>query len=71
MSVLHVEAALFTHHQKAVCLDHDNRCVCFVGGIDLCDGRWDTPDHPLFRTASPESRNLGNKKARKRKEFPN
>mmetsp|Transcript_1416 Transcript_1416/g.3846 ORF Transcript_1416/g.3846 Transcript_1416/m.3846 type:complete len:767 (-) Transcript_1416:58-2358(-) len=44
------KAALFTHHQKAVCLDHDNRCVCFVGGIDLCDGRWDTPDHPLFRS---------------------
>nr|CAD1834849.1 unnamed protein product [Ananas comosus var. bracteatus] len=24
--------------------------LSFVGGIDLCDGRYDTQDHPLFRT---------------------
>lgn len=26
------------------------RIVAFVGGLDLCDGRYDTPQHPLFRT---------------------
>eukprot|EP00403_Amphidinium_massartii_P027999 CAMPEP_0178396592 /NCGR_PEP_ID=MMETSP0689_2-20121128/13807_1 /TAXON_ID=160604 /ORGANISM="Amphidinium massartii, Strain CS-259" /LENGTH=765 /DNA_ID=CAMNT_0020017269 /DNA_START=36 /DNA_END=2333 /DNA_ORIENTATION=+ len=40
----------FTHHQKAVSLDSDGKCICYVGGIDLCDGRWDSPNHPLFRT---------------------
>lgn len=26
------------------------RIIAFVGGLDLCDGRWDTPQHSLFRT---------------------
>lgn len=26
------------------------KIVAFVGGLDLCDGRYDTPDHPIFRT---------------------
>lgn len=26
------------------------RIVAFVGGLDLCDGRYDTPEHPIFRT---------------------
>jgi len=26
------------------------RIVAFVGGIDLTDGRWDTPEHSLFKT---------------------
>jgi len=45
-----IQDAIFTHHQKSVMLDSNGRCVAYVGGIDLCDGRWDTPDHPLFRT---------------------
>ena len=24
--------------------------IAFVGGIDLCDGRYDTPEHSLFKT---------------------
>ena len=24
--------------------------VAFMGGIDLCDGRYDTPQHSLFHT---------------------
>ncbi|KAL6643229.1 hypothetical protein ACP70R_021410 [Stipagrostis hirtigluma subsp. patula] len=45
-----------THHQKTVIVDHDNggsarrHIVSFVGGIDLCDGRYDTQSHSLFRT---------------------
>lgn len=34
----------FAHHEKICVVDHT---VAFVGGIDLCFGRWDTPQHPL------------------------
>ncbi|KAB5539385.1 hypothetical protein GE09DRAFT_317096 [Coniochaeta sp. 2T2.1] len=34
----------FAHHEKICIVDHD---VAFVGGIDLCFGRWDCPQHPL------------------------
>lgn len=30
------------------------RVISFIGGIDLCDGRYDTHDHPLFRTLQLE-----------------
>ncbi|KAG5229098.1 phospholipase [Salix suchowensis] len=36
-------STMFTHHQRL-------RIVSYVGGIDLCDGRYDTPFHSLFRT---------------------
>uniref|UniRef100_A0A0E0PZW8 Phospholipase D n=1 Tax=Oryza rufipogon TaxID=4529 RepID=A0A0E0PZW8_ORYRU len=48
-----------THHQKTVIVDHDmpagagsglRSIVSFVGGLDLCDGRYDTQSHSLFRT---------------------
>ncbi|KAI9740855.1 MAG: Phospholipase D1 [Claussenomyces sp. TS43310] len=32
----------FAHHEKICVVDHS---VAFVGGIDLCFGRWDTPQH--------------------------
>lgn len=28
--------------------------IAFIGGIDLCDGRYDTHDHPIFRTLQLE-----------------
>lgn len=34
----------FAHHEKICVVDHS---VAFVGGIDLCFGRWDTPQHSL------------------------
>ncbi|KAK3316700.1 hypothetical protein B0H66DRAFT_302590 [Apodospora peruviana] len=34
----------FAHHEKIVIVDHD---IAFVGGIDLCFGRWDAPQHPV------------------------
>lgn len=51
-------ATMFTHHQKTVIVDGGGApapetppgLVSFLGGIDLCDGRYDTQDHPLFRT---------------------
>ncbi|XP_065864795.1 phospholipase D beta 1-like isoform X2 [Euphorbia lathyris] len=46
---------IYTHHQKTVIVDADagnnrRKMIAFVGGLDLCDGRYDTPHHPLFRT---------------------
>ncbi|KAI3775450.1 hypothetical protein L1987_50026 [Smallanthus sonchifolius] len=47
---------MLTHHQKIVVVDsglpnHEKRrIVSFIGGIDLCDGRYDTPFHSIFRT---------------------
>ena len=51
-------SSIFTHHQKTVVVDSEvpgggtqkRRVVSFVGGIDLCDGRYDTQEHSLFRT---------------------
>ncbi|MBE0531939.1 MAG: VTT domain-containing protein [Rhodospirillales bacterium] len=31
-----------SHHQKLVVIDDK---LAFCGGLDLCSGRWDTPDH--------------------------
>ncbi|CAN1848869.1 Phospholipase D beta 1 [Linum perenne] len=46
---------IYTHHQKTVIVDADagynrRKIIAFVGGLDVCDGRYDTPHHPLFRT---------------------
>uniref|UniRef100_A0A0A9D1C8 phospholipase D n=1 Tax=Arundo donax TaxID=35708 RepID=A0A0A9D1C8_ARUDO len=46
---------IFTHHQKTVIVDADagnyrRKIVAFVGGLDLCGGRYDTPRHALFLT---------------------
>ena len=35
----------WAHHEKLVIVDHT---LAFVGGIDLCFGRWDTPQHTLI-----------------------
>nr|XP_043635662.1 phospholipase D alpha 1 [Erigeron canadensis] len=51
-------STMFTHHQKIVVVDSEmpsgdsqnRRVVSFVGGIDLCDGRYDSQFHSLFRT---------------------
>lgn len=48
---------MFTHHQKSIVVDVNSgenkskrRLISFIGGIDLCDGRYDTQIHSLFRT---------------------
>ncbi|KAL0347465.1 UNVERIFIED_CONTAM: Phospholipase D delta [Sesamum calycinum] len=48
-----VVGTLYTHHQKCVIVDtqgHGNnrKITSFIGGLDLCDGRYDTPEHRLF-----------------------
>lgn len=45
---------LFTHHQKCVLVDtqatgNNRKITAFIGGLDLCDGRYDTPEHRLFK----------------------
>ncbi|AET40740.1 phospholipase D Ecym_6364 [Eremothecium cymbalariae DBVPG len=40
----------WAHHEKLVVIDHT---IAFMGGIDLCYGRYDTPEHVL-RDDSPE-----------------
>uniref|UniRef100_A0A804KLZ8 phospholipase D n=1 Tax=Musa acuminata subsp. malaccensis TaxID=214687 RepID=A0A804KLZ8_MUSAM len=49
-----VVGTLFTHHQKCVLVDTQasgnmRKITAFIGGLDLCDGRYDTPEHRLFR----------------------
>ncbi|XAR61600.1 Phospholipase D [Bertholletia excelsa] len=49
-----VVGTLYTHHQKCVLVDtqacgNNRKITAFLGGLDLCDGRYDTPDHRLFR----------------------
>ncbi|KAL8514835.1 hypothetical protein ACS0TY_013795 [Phlomoides rotata] len=49
-----VVGTLYTHHQKCVIVDaqgngNNRKITTFIGGLDLCDGRYDTPDHRLFR----------------------
>ncbi|KAL3632948.1 Phospholipase D alpha 4 [Castilleja foliolosa] len=53
---------VFTHHQKTITADarvgpasRARELVSFIGGLDLCDGRYDTDDHSLFRTLNTES----------------
>ena len=48
-----VVGTIFTHHQKCVLVDtqaagNNRKITAFLGGIDLCDGRYDTPEHRLF-----------------------
>lgn len=49
---------LFTFHEKLVITDIESpagrELVAFCGGLDLTYGRWDTPDHSLFRTLDNE-----------------
>ncbi|KAJ3677192.1 hypothetical protein LUZ60_002916 [Juncus effusus] len=45
----------FTHHQKTVSLDvatgdgEGRHLVSFIGGIDICGGRYDDENHTLFK----------------------
>lgn len=48
-----VVGTLFTHHQKCVILDtqasgNNRKVTAYIGGLDLCNGRYDTPEHRLF-----------------------
>ena len=42
--ILRHKRPMWSHHEKTVVID---QTLAFVGGIDLCYGRWDTHEHPL------------------------
>ena len=51
------EGTCYTHHQKTVICDADfegdenlRQIVAFIGGLDITDGRYDSPEFPLFKT---------------------
>ncbi|KAH7851166.1 hypothetical protein Vadar_008065 [Vaccinium darrowii] len=49
-----IVGTVFTHHQKCVLVDtqasgNNRRITAFLGGLDLCRGRYDTSEHRLFR----------------------
>lgn len=55
ISIYQEVGTIYSHHQKTVIVDADaghfkRKIVAFIGGLDLCMGRYDTPQHPLFRT---------------------
>ena len=35
---------LRSHHEKIVIVDNQ---VCYIGGLDLCFGRYDSPEHKI------------------------
>ena len=48
---------VYTHHQKTVICDTDyeedeskRQIVAFIGGLDITDGRYDSPEFHLFKT---------------------
>ncbi|KAH7442290.1 hypothetical protein KP509_03G080700 [Ceratopteris richardii] len=48
-----VVGTIYTHHQKTVVTDAEGpgsmrTLIAFLGGLDLCDGRYDSPEHTLF-----------------------
>ena len=51
-------STIYTHHQKSIIVDTapanandgKRRLVAFLGGLDITDGRYDTPLYPLFST---------------------
>ena len=54
----------WSHHEKVVVID---RSVAFVGGIDLCFGRWDTHSHELTDNCPTHSCPIDESKCSKNK----
>lgn len=50
----------FSHHQKTITIDiksmnpSEREIMSFIGGLDLCDGRYDTEKHSLFQTLNTD-----------------
>ena len=43
---------LWSHHEKLVIID---QMIGFVGGLDLCWGRYDFPEHPIYEPPNPQN----------------
>lgn len=37
---------LYSHHEKSIVIDQS---IVFMGGVDLCFGRWDDDQHRFFK----------------------
>ena len=44
---------LWSHHEKLVIID---QIIGYVGGLDLCWGRWDTHAHPIYEKINDEQK---------------
>ena len=44
---------LWSHHEKLVIID---QIIGYVGGLDLCWGRWDTHQHPIYEEPNAEQK---------------
>ena len=42
---------LWSHHEKLVVID---QTIGYVGGLDLCWGRYDYPQHPIYEPPNPQ-----------------
>ena len=42
---------LWSHHEKLVIID---QMIGYVGGLDLCWGRYDYPQHPIYEPPNPQ-----------------
>jgi len=45
---------LWSHHEKLVIID---QIIAYVGGLDLCWGRYDTNDHPIYEPSCKDENN--------------
>ena len=43
---------MWSHHEKLVIID---QMIGYVGGLDLCWGRYDTKKHPIYEGPNPQS----------------
>jgi phospholipase D1/2 len=48
---LNPDKFMWSHHEKLVIID---QIIGYVGGLDLCWGRWDTHAHPIYEKANDE-----------------
>ncbi|CAH6719242.1 phospholipase D1 [[Candida] jaroonii] len=58
----------WAHHEKLCIVDHT---IAFIGGIDLCYGRYDTPDHVLVDDSKINFASLEANQVPKEEDFAN
>jgi phospholipase D1/2 len=46
---------MWSHHEKLVIID---QIIGYVGGLDLCWGRWDTHAHPILKKQMMNKNNI-------------
>lgn len=47
----------WAHHEKICVIDNE---IAFIGGLDQCFGRYDTPDHTLVDDLNPDIEDINN-----------